>query len=91
MSDGIVQVFIEDVQNLPIPPERLAVLLRILLEGLMVELAQVQNRSDLTEIDQAYADFRKLFKDYILHQHDTEDPNMPFPLDDETADIPLPW
>ena len=91
LSDGIQQVFVDDVQKLPIPPQRLAVLLRILLEGLMVELAQVQNHSDLTEIDQAYADFRKLFQDYIVHTRRVEDPISPFPLDDETADIPLPW
>ena len=91
LSDGIRLVFVDDVNTLPIPPDRLAVLLRILLEGLMVELAQVQNRSDLVEIDQAYSDFRKLFKDYIINSHPIEDPNAPFPLDDETAEVPLPW
>ena len=91
LSDGIEQVFVEDVKKLPIPPERLAVLLRILLEGLMVELAQAQNRSDLVEIDQAYADFRKLFKDYILNPNQTEYTDDYFPIDDETAEIPLPW
>ena len=91
LSDGIQLVFIDDVKKLPIPPERFAVLLRILLEGLMVELAQVQNRSDLAEIDQAYADFRKLFEEYIINSNPIEDPSVPFPLDDETADIPLPW
>ena len=91
LSDGIQLVFVDDVKKLPIPPERFAVLLRILLEGLMVELAQVQNRSDLAEIDQAYADFRKLFEEYIINSNPIEDPSLPFPLDDETADIPLPW
>ena len=57
----------------------------------MVELAQVQNRSDLAEIDQAYADFRKLFEEYIINSNPIDDPSVPFPLDDETADIPLPW
>jgi hypothetical protein len=45
----------------------------------------------LVEIDQAYSDFRKLFKDYIINSHPIEDPNTPFPLDDETAEVPLPW
>ena len=84
LEDGIRKVFSEDVGSLVIPPHRMAVLIRILLSGLVVELAQAKTEQDCTEIDQAYGDMRTLFQQFVLLSSD-------FNVDEETDSIPLPW
>ena len=87
LSDGIKCVFAEDLERLAIPPDRMAILLRIVLEGLTVELAQVQTTADLRRIDQAYADMRKLFGDFVILKESQE-----LTTENHTDEnIPLPW
>ncbi len=88
LSDGIERVFADDIHRLAIPPERMAVLLRIVLEGLTVELAHVQDSSDLRIVDQAYADMRKLFGDFVLLKEAHEELDT---ASTKELEIPLPW
>lgn len=84
LTDGIRRVFDEDLDRLTVPPERMAVLIRICLSGLLVELAQVRDEADLAEVEQAYADVRELFQRFVLANN--------LPADDEALpDVPLPW
>jgi len=86
LNAGIHKVFQEQLDQLTIPPERMAVLIRILLEGLIVELAQAHTPEELSEIDQAYRDLRELFQKFVLSpvgQHTGELK--------EKSSVPLPW
>lgn len=83
LTDGIRRVFDEDLEKLTVPPERMAVLIRICLSGLLVELAQVSDESDLAEVEQAYADIRELFQRFVLANHLEDSEGLP--------DVPLPW
>jgi AcrR family transcriptional regulator len=86
LEDGIQKVFTEELDHLTVPPERMAVLIRICLEGLTVELAQCRTDADLAVVDQAYADIRELFQRFVLARTD------PPELDpDALAAVPLPW
>lgn len=87
LEDGIRRVFDEELDRLTLPPARMAVLIRICLEGLLVELAQVQDEAGLAEVEQAYADIRELFQRFVLARAE------PSPLDPDATgeDIPLPW
>ncbi|MEL6343406.1 MAG: hypothetical protein AAFV53_09740 [Myxococcota bacterium] len=86
LEDGIQRVFGTQADQLTIPPARMAVLIRILLSGLIVELARARDESDIAVIDQAYADFRELFQRFALSSLESPDPD-----DEEMLDIPLPW
>ena len=84
LEDGIRTVFAHEIDRLSIPPQRMAKLIRILLEGLLVELAQTQTEEQLAQLDQAYADMRTLFAQFVL----TDDtPDTPI----SAKDIALPW
>jgi AcrR family transcriptional regulator len=84
LEDGIRKVFSDDLGDLVIPPHRMAVLIRILLSGLVVELAQARTEAELKEVDQAYGDLRTLFQQFVL-----VDPSVE--LDEDTESVPLPW
>ncbi len=86
LEDAIRQVFAEDLGHLAVPPERLAVLVRIMLEGLVVELAQARTAEDVRQVDQAYADMRALFEKFVLHGGDSDIVEAI-----ELEAIPLPW
>lgn len=86
LEDAIRAVFATDLGHLALPPERMAVLVRIALSGLVVELAQARNAEDVAAVDQAYADLRTLFERFVLGDHGPIDP-LPLPLEP----IPLPW
>jgi len=83
LADGIRLVFAEDIDQLAIPPERMATIIRILLEGLIVELAQVKTDEDLANIDQAFADMRALFARFVIVKR------IDSPSTEEG--VPLPW
>ncbi len=67
LEDAIRIVFAEDMGQLAIPPDRMAVLVRVALEGLVVELAQARTTEDVQTVDQAYADLRSLFFRFVLY------------------------
>ncbi|MEQ1507041.1 MAG: hypothetical protein ABMB14_32740, partial [Myxococcota bacterium] len=66
LEDAIRAVFATDLGQLAIPPERMAVLVRVVLEGLVVELAQARIAADVSAVDQAYLDLRLLFERFVL-------------------------
>ncbi|MEC7984526.1 MAG: hypothetical protein VX278_05145 [Myxococcota bacterium] len=84
LEDGIRAVFSDQLHQLSIPPERMAKLIRILLEGLLIELAHAQNEHDLAQVDQAYADMRQLFAQFVLKNE--EDPVL-----ESAENLVLPW
>ncbi|MEN0068500.1 MAG: hypothetical protein AAGA48_40645 [Myxococcota bacterium] len=86
LKEGIREVFSADLGHLALPPERLAVLVRVCLEGLVVELAQAQSPEDVAVVDQAYADFRTLFARYVVMGEGT-----PALEEVHMEPIPLPW
>lgn len=66
LEDAIRSVFATDLGQLAVPPQRMAVLVRVALEGLVVELAQARTAEDVASVDQAYADLRALFERFVL-------------------------
>lgn len=84
LEDAIRAVLATDLSHLALPPERLAVLVRVVLEGLVVELAQARDAVDVARVDQAYLDLRLLFERFV----DAPAGAVP-PLTLEP--IPLPW
>ena len=86
LEDGIQTVFSDQLHLLSIPPQRMAKIIRILLEGLLMELVHAQNEEQLMQIDQAYADLRMLFRSFVLQN---PQPNTTTNTSDE--DIVLPW
>lgn len=86
LEDAIRHVFAADLGLLAVPPERMAVLVRIMLEGLVIELAQARTQEEVALVDQAYGDLRALFERFVLLGADG--PEVPAL---ELEPIPLPW
>jgi hypothetical protein len=85
LTEGIRTVFATDLGNLAIPPERMAVLVRVVMEGLVVELAQARTAEDVAEVDRAYTDLRALFERFVLDAEPLPESQIPL------EPIPLPW
>ena len=86
LNAGIHKVFESQLDQLTIPPERMAVLIRILMEGLIVELAQAHTPKELSEVDQAYRDLRDLFRQFALSPKKEDEADLA-----EKDSVPLPW
>ncbi len=86
LEDGIRTVFSEDVEALTIQPERMAILIRLLLSGLMLELSQARSTEDLSDVDNAYADLRMLFERFVLVNAKECSVDI-----DSLEALPLPW
>ena len=85
LEDGIRRVFQEDLSALTLPPDRMAVLIRIALGGLVLELSRTRSDNSLKQVDQAYADIRLLFERFVLASTQKSDAA-------NTSDaLPLPW
>jgi len=85
LEDGIRRVFQEDLGALALPPGRMAVLIRIALGGLVLELSRSRSDQSLKQVDQAYADIRLLFERFALASAKrSEDTNS-------NDALPLPW
>ena len=69
LEQGINHILAADAERLQIPPQRLAVLIRTTLRGLVVELAHAASPEELAEVDQAYADFRHLMSQALFTRH----------------------
>ena len=68
LEDGIRKVFAKELGTLVIPPERTAILIRIFLSGMVVELAQVNSSEQLEELDLIYADIRSMFERFVVEK-----------------------
>ena len=86
LEDAIRVVFEHELDRLAVSPDRMAVLLRVLLEGLTIELAQARSVEDAARVDQAYRDFRELFERFVLAGE-----RLSAPGSDELSPLPLPW
>ena len=85
LEDAITQIFSAEIDQLAVPPERMAVLIRILSEGLVVELARARTDDELKRVDQAYKDFRGLFGRFVLGG------SLPVDEDALAGPMALPW
>ena len=86
LEDAIRAVFANDLGQLAVPPERVAVLVRVVIEGLVVELAQARDAEDVARVDQAYSDLRAMFEVFVLQGADR--PQIEALV---LEPIPLPW
>ncbi|MCB9742217.1 MAG: TetR/AcrR family transcriptional regulator [Alphaproteobacteria bacterium] len=86
LEDGIRAVFAGELEQLALPPERMAVIIRLMLEGMVIELARAEAPEDLAQVDQAYADLRELFRRFVLNPEAAQLPSL-----DSGDAIPLPW
>ena len=66
LEDGISSVFSQQRDQLIIPPERLASMVRVCVHGFVVELAYARSEDDLQRASDAYQDFRMIFGRSIL-------------------------
>jgi AcrR family transcriptional regulator len=66
LEDGVRKVFSADADRLRLPPERLAMIVRTTVHGLVVELAFAQSQADLERLDQLYLDLRWIFSQVAL-------------------------
>lgn len=76
LEDGVRRVFEADAERMPIPPDRLAWIVRTTVHGLVVELAYARTPEDLERLDQLYADLRFVFSQVAL---------LPSPADDDST------
>lgn len=72
---GIREAFANADERPPLPPERLARLVRIALHGLVLELAYARTDAERAVVDQSYRDLRDLFAQ--LHQPPAPAPSAP--------------
>ena len=86
LQDAIQLVFAQELDQLAVPPERMAVLIRVLLEGLVVELARARDEAALARVDAAYHDFRALFERFVLAGKDGPPVDLA-----ALGPVPLPW
>jgi len=64
LEQGIRKVFAE--HEVAVPPERLAMLVRVCLHGIVVELALASDEAARDRVDQAYHDLKSLFAQVAL-------------------------
>jgi AcrR family transcriptional regulator len=61
LEDGVRKVFSAEAGRMPLPPERLAWIVRTTIHGLVVELAYARSEEDMVRLDQMYKDLRWIF------------------------------
>lgn len=66
LEDGVRRVFAADADRMSLPPERLALIVRTTVHGLVVELAFARTPQDLARLDQVYQDLRWIFTQVAL-------------------------
>jgi AcrR family transcriptional regulator len=65
LERGVRDVFADHLDDLGMPPDRLASVVRAGMHGMIVELANARSEEDLVRLDQTYRDLRGLFEDAI--------------------------
>jgi AcrR family transcriptional regulator len=66
LERGVRNVFSNEAEQLAVPPDRLAMLIRTSIHGLVVELSYARTPSELARVDQAYRDLREFFARAVL-------------------------
>jgi len=72
LERGIRQVFSTDLDNLAMPPQRLARVVRTAMHGLVVEMAYARSEADMAGIEETYRDLRTLFSEAAVAQPGSE-------------------
>lgn len=67
LEDGIREAFADDMQRLTVAPDRLAVIVRVGMHGLVVELARARTTEEVAEVERAYLDLRQMFAQAVLN------------------------
>lgn len=73
-NDEVISLVVEGIHNvlgpfvdrLRVPPERLARMLRTLLQGLLIDLAFAREEADRQAVHETFADFRNLLTEALL-------------------------
>ena len=86
LEDALELVFAADLPRLAVPPKRMAVLIRVLSEGLVVELARARTDEEVERVEAAYQDFRTLFARFVLGGSTSEGAEEP-----PKGPMALPW
>jgi AcrR family transcriptional regulator len=68
LERSLEEAFSEDLDRLSLPPERTAQMIRVVLHGLMIDLALAKGPEDLARIDQTYRDLRETFSKVALSE-----------------------
>ncbi|MFT7520816.1 MAG: AcrR family transcriptional regulator [Kiritimatiellia bacterium] len=71
LENGVRRVFADEQHRLIMPPDRLAMVVRTTVHGLLVELAYASGPDDLERLDQVYADLRNMFSQVALVSTDS--------------------
>jgi len=66
LEQGIQEVFREDLGRMRAPPPRLARVVRVIVHGLIMDLALARTEGELAAIDRAYADLREMLRLSVL-------------------------
>ena len=66
LEEGIRAVMAEEMDRLTLPPDRMAVLIRTMLSGLVVELARARTEEERAQVQLAYEDLRFLFSSFAV-------------------------
>lgn len=66
LENGIRRTFEEELDDLALPPDRLAQLVRICVHGLLVELAYARTDEELAVVDRSYRDLRASFERIVF-------------------------
>ena len=66
LEDGIRHAFAEHLNEPTAPPDRLAVIVRVGMHGLVVELARARTEAEVAEVERAYRDLRQMFAQSVL-------------------------
>ena len=69
LESGVRTVFADQLDQLVLPPDRLAHLVRVSLHGLVIELAYARDDAELARVEAAYRDMRALFSRFVLDPH----------------------
>jgi len=59
-------VFANQADQLAMPPERLAMVIRTALHGLVLELSFARTPTQLRKVEQTYLDLREMFAQVVL-------------------------
>jgi AcrR family transcriptional regulator len=74
LEQGIRDAFADQLDQLVVPPERLALLIRTALHGLVVELALARTPSEFETVERSYRDMRALFERVVASGQHFEEP-----------------
>jgi AcrR family transcriptional regulator len=66
LERGIRNVFAEQSTQMVMPPERLAMVIRTALHGLVLELTLARTPRQIDKVNQAYTDLRNMFARVVL-------------------------